>query len=85
MTLTELYKELERHDWFHAMSDDQSVYNRGQRNWIKLYQESKTIDGGRQLFRDYSKHVCSGPAFDTVKEPKPEMPKEQPVYVERIE
>lgn len=76
MIIGELYKGLEQHDWFHARSDDPSVYDRGQRNWIRLFFAARKIDGGERLFRDYSKHVFSGPAFGTPKHPKPPMPVE---------
>ena len=85
MTLAELYRELEGHDWFHAQSDDPRVYEEGQRNWIKMFFAARKIEGGEQLFRDYSKHVNSGPKFGTPQHPKPERPKEQPQYVERGE
>jgi len=76
MTLAELYKELERHDWFHARSDDQSVYHRGREHQIDLLTAARKMVGGEELYSAYSKHVFSGPAFGTAKEPKPEMPVE---------
>jgi len=75
MTLAELYKGLEQHDWFHLMSDDASVCERGQSEWRRLQYAAAAL-GVPELFTEYSKHVFSGPAFGTEKEPKPEMPAE---------
>jgi hypothetical protein len=74
MTLTELYKELERHDWFHAMSDSAEVHMRGDANWNRLKSEADRIPGGLDLMTNYAKHVFSGEAFGTPKAPKPAKP-----------
>jgi len=76
MTLAELFKELQRHDWFHDRSDSREVYNRGRQHRIEILTEARKIVGGDELFSKYAKHVFSGPAFGTEKEPKPEMPAE---------
>jgi len=78
MTIAELYKALEAHDWFHAMSDSREVYERGQNEWRRLQYASVALCVP-ELFNEYSRHVFSGPAFGTPKHPKPEMPKEQPL------
>ena len=78
MTIAELYKGLEQHDWFHAMSDSREVYSRGQSEWRRL-QYAATELGVPELFTEYSRHVFSGPAFGTPKHPKPEMPKEHEI------
>lgn len=77
MTLAELYKELERHDWFHARSDSREVYQRGRSKQIELLTAARKVVGGEELYTAFAKHKFSGPAFGTPKEPKPEMPKEQ--------
>lgn len=74
MTLAELYRELERHDWFHEMSDDPRIYHAGQENWRRLEREAMSIEGGPELRQAYIKHVFSGPAFGSPKAPKPEKP-----------
>ena len=76
MTLTELYIELQRHDWFHDRSDSREVYSRGRQHRIALLTAARKIVGGEELFSKYARHVFSGPAFGTKKEPKPEMPAE---------
>lgn len=74
MNLAELYTELERHDWFHAMSDSAEVHERGDANWNRLKSEADKIPGGLDLMTNYAKHVFSGEPFGTPKAPKPEMP-----------
>ena len=74
MNLADLFRELERHDWFHAMSDDASVDRAGDANWNRLKSEADKIEGGPELMRAYSKHVFSGQSFGTPKAPKPECP-----------
>jgi len=76
MTLAELYRELERHDWFFEMSDDPRVYSSGRENQNRLRTAAQFIEGGRDLMSAYSKHVFSGPAFGTAKAPKPPRPDE---------
>jgi hypothetical protein len=73
MTLHELFRELERHDWFHQMSDDHRVFVSGQEDWRRLDAAAKSIEGGKELFQAYSKHVFSGEAFGTPKHPKPDV------------
>ena len=75
MTIPELYKALERHDWFHAMSDDPRVYHDGQSEWRRLQYAAAEL-GVPELFTEYSKHVFSGEPFGTPKHPKPAMPVE---------
>lgn len=76
MSPAEFYRELERHDWFHAMSDDHRVWASGDTDWRRLESIAKQVEGGEELMREYSKHVFSGESFGTPKHPKPEMPAE---------
>jgi hypothetical protein len=76
MTLAELYRELERHDWFFEMSDDPRVYSQGREHWDRMQRDMMTVEGGPELVRAYTKHVFSGPAFGTPKAPKPAKPDE---------
>jgi hypothetical protein len=76
MTLAELYRELEAHDWFHAMNDDARVADVGRQDWERLLWEAKRIEGGLSLFNGYSKYIFSGPAFGTPQAPRPEKPDE---------
>lgn len=74
MNLAELYTELERHDWFHAMSDSAEVHERGDANWNRLKSEADKIPGGLDLMTNYAKHVFSGEPFGTPKHLKPDKP-----------
>jgi hypothetical protein len=74
MTIAELYRALERHDWFYAQSDDPGVYRQGRSNSITLLTAARNLIDGEKLYEAYSKHVFSGPAFGTPKHPKPPMP-----------
>jgi len=76
MTLAELYRELEQHDWFYQMSDDPYVYSFGNDNERRLQYLANAIPGGTDLMRSYWKHVFSGEAFGTPKAPKPVNPDE---------
>ncbi len=74
MTLLELYNELERHDWFHMMSDDHSVWKRGAADASRLVAIAPTIPGGADLLVAYQQHMFSGEPWKTEKAPKPERP-----------
>lgn len=74
MTLTNLYDELDRHDWFYAMSDDHSVWTLGVADESRLNQLAKSIEGGEKLMDDFRRHKFSGPDFGTEKVGKPERP-----------
>lgn len=74
VTLVEFYEMLERHDWFHMMSDDRGVDNRGAQNFNKL---SKIAEGDplkQQLMKDFREHIWSGEPWKTEKKPKPARP-----------
>lgn len=73
MTLPELYEALERHDWFYAQSDDQSVYLAGHAQWNELARNARTLGPeADRLLADFSYYKW-GPAYDH--EPKPPKPK----------
>jgi hypothetical protein len=74
MTLTELYDALEKHDWFYGMSDDHSVWMRGQAAEKTLRAQARSIEGGQKLFDDFLAHVTSGEPWGTAKQPKPARP-----------
>ncbi len=74
MTLAELYRELEAHDWYYEQSEDARVYRAGRENALRLELTAKTINGGLNLCKAFAKHVFSGPPYGTVKAPKPACP-----------
>ena len=74
VSLIDFYQMLEWHDWFYSYSDDHRVWLNGQENAGKLAEIAKQSEEHNKLFRDYSKHVFSGPSWNTEKSPKPEKP-----------
>lgn len=86
MTLAELYRELERHDWHFAMSDDNRVYCAGRENGERLERAAMAIEGGPELRKAHIGHVFSGEPYGTAKAPKPEKPTEttEPKKSERV-
>jgi hypothetical protein len=75
MTLVELYDQLDRHDWFHQMSDDKSVWKRGAAESARLVTEAAKLKGGAALLVAFQQHHFSGPPWNTERKPKPERPK----------
>jgi hypothetical protein len=73
MTLRELYRELEAHDWYYMMSDDSRVYERGNETQRELKAASARIPGGLELFDAFQAFHGSGPAWGTPKKPKPNL------------
>ena len=74
MTITELYDQLNKHDWHYAMSDDGNVFRRGHAEEIRLQAAARTIEGGMQLFEEFVAHVSSGKPWGTEPKPKPTRP-----------
>jgi exodeoxyribonuclease VIII len=61
------YEKLERHDWWYMMSDDGSVYERGEKADRELRREAASSGEKAQLHKAYSE-------FKAGKGPKPEQP-----------
>lgn len=76
MNIVELYDALEAHDWKSGLSEKIEVYEAGQKEWIRLFFEARKVEGGEQMFRDFTKHALSGPEFGTPKHSKPGRPVE---------
>lgn len=76
MTLSELYDELEKFDWFYFYADDTNILKRGEAKWLELKAESKKIIGGENLIEIYSKYIDSTLPWNTPF-PKPERPNEE--------
>lgn len=56
----EYWDQLKKHDWFYDFSDDQSVWDRGQREAGRLYTLSKTSPEHEKLWADWNAHINSG-------------------------
>ncbi len=54
-TLTDLFHDLERHDWFHDMSDDYSVTLRGRNDWKRIQWHSEQLGPkGAEMLEDFT-------------------------------
>jgi hypothetical protein len=73
MTLEQLYKELEKHDWYYRMSDDHRSYTSGYQNEFRLRTLARAIEGGTELFNRYRDWKRSGSPMGTNQLEKPEL------------
>lgn len=55
-SLSDYYDMLQKHDWTHAMSDDQSVYRRGRDVHDQLLRISKESPKHAELYDKYYKY-----------------------------
>lgn len=69
-TLSDYYKMLQAHDWHYEMSDDRSVYKRGQAERTRLRMTSEESAKHAALYTDYYLYVTQG-------KPKPQEPMEK--------
>ena len=73
-SLAQLYEALERHDWFHEMSDDHGVWERGSADWKRLGRVAKQLGPkAEQLVVDYHKYVCTNKTRSTTLVSKPNL------------
>lgn len=73
-TPTEFWDMCKSHDWHHAYSDDHTAYTRGSdeaRRIRRIAAESKDL---MVIYRQWSDHMNSGPAFGTERAPMPPRP-----------
>lgn len=59
ISLTDYYDMLERADWFHAMSDDHSVWRRGQAEFGKLQALYKDKPEWKELYDKFKDYMWS--------------------------
>lgn len=62
-------------DWFHEISDDIRVWQRGEADKSRIFAEAHGDKEKEQLWADHAKHRYSGSPWDTEKHPKPARPK----------
>jgi hypothetical protein len=74
VTLAEYYEMLEKHDWYHMMSDDRGVDDRGAQNYRKLEKIAQGDPMKKQLMLEYQNHMFTGEPWRTPKAPKPVRP-----------
>jgi len=74
MTLPELYRELEEHDWFYGLRDDPKIFENGAANAARLVKAATAVKGGPKLLIAFQQHAFSGEPWSEEKKPKPERP-----------
>lgn len=73
-TLAEFWDELNRFDWYYAMSDDHGVWMAGEANRERLRIASLQSEEHKELMAAFAKHYYSGEPWGTKQSPKPERP-----------
>lgn len=73
MRLTEFDKELAAHDWYYGMSDDPSVWRKGQTNQDKLLAIAKESVIHQFLYDTHLHHTFSGERYGTERTAKPRL------------
>jgi len=74
-TLQQFFDDVAGHDWFHEMSDDHSVYSRGEANWKRLTVIANTNGPGYvAILNAWRSYHYSGLVFGSEKKPKPIRP-----------
>jgi hypothetical protein len=72
-SLAQLYEALERHDWFHEMSDDHGVWECGQANWKAISRAAAKLGPkAEQMVKDFTLRHLRQFAHRTT-EPKPKL------------
>jgi hypothetical protein len=74
MKLAQFYGLLLTHDWFFHISEDAGARMEGRESLSRIRTASSTSETHRKLFDEYEQHMNSGPAFDTDRLPKPQLP-----------
>jgi hypothetical protein len=74
LSLRDYWDELDGHDWFHAMSDDGSVWRAGQNHLTYLESEANNSPEHKKLFKEFQDHIYSGKSWKTPEKPKPKRP-----------
>lgn len=75
MTIQQFYDELLKHDWYHHNADDQTAYQRGQREYKRLCKIAKIGgDSYEKLMDQVMDHFYSGNAFSKTQAPLPKKP-----------
>jgi len=76
MTLAEFYDELEKHDWYHMMSDSHAVWQAGVRSLERLQELAKETPVHQGLLDAYQAYIRGRIQGKRVSKPKrPNKPK----------
>lgn len=73
-SLQAYWDALNRHDWFYEFSDDQSVWDRGQREAGRLYGLRTTSPEHEKMWTDWNAHINAGIKQTADPPAKPERP-----------
>lgn len=71
MDRSDYYDKLDAHDWYYELSDDMNKYSAGEESYKELRGIAAQSNELHSLFRAFKEHYFSGPAWNTVKQPKP--------------
>jgi hypothetical protein len=74
MTKQEFYDLCANHDWYHAMSDDYSVWRRGINNRIKMDKIVAQNPELQDILSAFARYYFTGEPFGTEQSPYPERP-----------
>ena len=75
-SLAELYEALERHDWFHEMSDDHGVWERGSADWKRINKAAERLGlNAKRLVTDFSTYRMTYAHYSGIPSGTPEPPK----------
>ena len=77
--LKRFYERLERLDWYYEYADDHRAWEAGHYAYSGIRAEAMSDPVKEKMFKDYSEHAYSGPAFKTGTEQKPK-PKLEDYY-----
>jgi hypothetical protein len=76
VSLKDFYEMLEKHDWYHLMSDDGRVDRMGAANYERIKIIATQSPEHQALFDQYEKHMWTGKPWNTEQAPLPEEPKD---------
>lgn len=74
VTLAEYWDLLNKHDWYHMMSDDGRVDRAGSVNFSKLAKIAEQSDDHKALLAAFHQHYWTGKPWNTEQQPKPVRP-----------
>lgn len=74
MNKQQFYDLCAKHDWYHQMSDDAGVCQRGERERHRLTSNAMSNPDFKAIYEAWCEHMYSGEGWGTEKKPKPIRP-----------
>lgn len=74
VSLADFWEMLNKHDWYHMMSDDIKVDRSGAADMAKLAKIAKQSPEHEAMLQGFHQHFWSGKPWNTEVKPKPERP-----------